>query len=137
MISGGRDQMRTLAWLVLLASQTSCDRGGTAAPVAMPPAAGAWTLAKEQPMAAEEYPQVLAALGIVDARVAQYSGPSLVTVRVFRMKSPTVAFESLQKWKPEKGMMHFYRGAYFILAETADMKFVDAFDKAAAWGQGA
>ena len=129
--------MPKFAWLVLFALLTSCGNGKPGAPIALPAAAGEWTLAKEQPLRAEEYPQVLATLGVVDARIAQYSGPSPVTVRVFRMKSSTVAFEALQKWKPEKGIMHFYRGAYFILAETAEMKFVDAFDKAAAWGQGA
>jgi hypothetical protein len=129
--------MRTFAWLVLCATLTSCGGGKPGAPLALPLTAGEWTLATEEPMRAEEYPQVLATLGIVDGRVAQYSGPSPVTVRVFRMKSPTVAFEALQKWKPEKGVMHFYRGAYFILAGTSEMKFVDAFDKASAWGQGA
>jgi hypothetical protein len=116
---------------------SSCGGGKPDAPLAMPRAAGTWTLGQETPMNAAEYPQVLATLGIVDARVATYSGPSPVIVRVFRMRSSTVAFEALQKWKPEKGVMHFYRGAYFILAETAEMKFVDAFDKASGWGQGA
>ena len=129
--------MPKFAWLLLFAFLSSCGSGNPASPIALPAAAGEWTLAKEQPLRAEEYPQVLATLGVVDARVAQYSGPSAVTVRVFRMKSSTVAFEALQKWKPEKGIMHFYRGAYFLLAETAEMKFVDEFDRAAAWGQGA
>ena len=106
-----------------------------AASAALPKVAGAWTLTEEKVLAADAYPQVLATLGVVDARTAVYAGPSPVTVRVFRMKSGTVAFEALQKWKPEKGVMHFYREAYFVLAETADMKFVDAFDKATAWGR--
>ncbi len=129
--------MRKFACLAIFAFLTSCGSGKPDAPLALPAAAGEWTLANEQPLRTEEYPQVLATLGIVDARIATYSGAAPVTVRVFRMKSPTVAFEALQKWKPEKGVMHFYRGAYFVLAETPEMKFVDAFDKAAGWGQGA
>ena len=101
----------------------------------LPKEVGAWTLTGEQAVRVEDYPQVLATLGVVDARLASYSGPSPVTIRVFRMKSATVAFEGLQKWQPEKGVMHFYREAYFILAETAEMKFVDAFDKATQWGK--
>jgi hypothetical protein len=115
----------------------SCGTGKPGPPLALPAAAGPWTLAREQPIRAEEYPQVLATLGVVDARAATYTGPSPVTVHVFRMKSETVTFEALQKWRPEKGVMHFYRGPYFVLALTSERKFVDVFDKATAWRQGA
>ena len=114
----------------------ACGASKIEMPVALPASAGAWARVAEQGLSPAEYPPVLATLGVVDARLVKYEGPSQVTVRVYRMKSPAVAFEALQKWKPEKGIMHFYRNAYFILAETPDMKFVDAFDKAAQWGSG-
>lgn len=114
----------------------ACGNKQTETPAALPSSAGPWTRASEQSLPASDYPAVLATLGVIDARLAKFEGASAVTVRVFRMKSSTVAFEALQKWKPEKGIMHFYRNAYFILAETPDMKFVDAFDKATQWGTG-
>ncbi len=118
----------------LLVLLTACGSAKPEAAVALPATAGEWKLTQEQ--ALTDYPPVLATLGVVDARVAKYDGPSPVTVRIFRMKSSTVAFEALQKWQPQKGVMHFYRKAYFILAETPEMKFVDAFDKAVSWGSG-
>ena len=121
------------ACAIFLLFFTACGTDKPSAPAPLPKAAGEWTLTEERPLA--EYPQVLSTLGVVDARVATYKGPSPVSMRVFRMKSGTVAFEALQRWKPEKGVMHFYREAYFILAETSDMKFVDAFDKATQWGK--
>ena len=135
--SACRSGASTYFSLLLVVCLVSCGTGKPSPPLAFPAAAGPWTLTQEKPILAEENPQVLNTLGIVDARAAAYSGPSPVTVRAFRMKSETVAFEALQKWKPEKGIMHFYRGPYFILAETSDKKFVEAFDKAAAWRQGA
>jgi hypothetical protein len=122
-----------LAWAIPVFFLASCDVGKPSAPAPLPKSAGEWTLSEEKPFS--DYPRILATLGVVDARVADYTGPSPVTVRVFRMKSSTVAFEALQKWKPEKGVMHFYRAEYFVLAETSDMKFVDAFDKATQWGK--
>ena len=124
-------------WILASLCLVSCGTGTPGTPLALPSTAGPWTLAQEQPIRVEEYPQILATLGIVDARAATYTGPSPVAVRVFRMKSETVAFEALQKWKPEKGVMHFYRGPYFVLALTSELKFVDAFDKATGRKQGA
>ena len=135
--SVSRSGASTYYSLLLVVYLVSCGTGKPSPPLAFPAAAGPWTLTQEKPIFAEEYPQILNTLGIVDARAAVYSGPSPVAVRAFRMKSETVAFEALQRWKPEKGVMHFYRGPYFVLAETSDKKFVDAFDKAAAWRHGA
>jgi hypothetical protein len=128
--------MRLLIALSMFAILTACSSQTPASPVALPKAAGDWKLVQEQALMQADFPPVLATLGVIDARMAKYEGPSPVTLRIFRMKSSTVAFEALQKWQPEKGVMHFYRNAYFLLAETPEMKFVDAFDKAISWGSG-
>lgn len=135
--SGAATVRERYVWILAAICLVSCGTANPGPPLALPAAAGPWTLAQEQSIRAEEYPQVLATLGVVDARAATYTGPSSVAIRVFHMKSETVAFEALQKWRPEKGVMHFYRGPYFVLAATPEMKFVDALDKATAWRPGA
>lgn len=50
---------------------------------------------------------------------ASYSGTVPLTVTYNRMKSDTVAFELMQKWRSEPGATHFHRGPLFVVIRSA------------------
>ena len=61
-----------------------------------------------------EIPPTVSTLGVADAAETTYKGAGVVTVRVFRMKAETSAFELMQKWSPTQGIAA-YRGTYFFV----------------------
>lgn len=64
--------------------------------------------------------------------IAVYHGSG--TIQVNLIVTPA-AFEMLQKWRPQKGRMAFYRDQYFFTAESQDAdsdalnRFVTEFEK--------
>src|SRR4051794_225765 len=49
-------------------------------------------------------PDVIEKLGVDSSAEALYDGPGHVTVRVYKMRSETGAFEAMQKWRPPDGV---------------------------------
>jgi len=70
-----------------------------------------------------------------DSTSAAHAGTPEITVVVNEMPATTLAFDSLQSWRPTSGKLAFYRGRYFGIAESrgADQRtlsrFVTAFEK--------
>lgn len=50
---------------------------------------------------------------------ASYSGAAPLTVTYHKMKSDTVAFELMQKWRSEPGATHFHHGPMFVVIRSA------------------
>lgn len=68
---------------------------------------------------AEENPEEYKRSGLKRARRALYKGSSMITAVVYEMGGQAVAFEMVQKWRPEPRKMAFHEGPYFVLL-TAD-----------------
>ncbi|MCS7026818.1 MAG: hypothetical protein NZV14_18615 [Bryobacteraceae bacterium] len=73
-------------------------------------------------MPAEEYPEEYKRLGLKRARRALYQqGEAKILATVYEMASPAVAFEMVQKWRPEPGKLVFHQGPFFVvLASTPE-----------------
>lgn len=71
----------------------------------------------------EENPEEYKRLGLKRARRAVYQvGNSKITATVYEMGGQAVAFEMVQKWRPEPKKMAFHEGPYFVVlaAEVED-----------------
>jgi len=111
--------------VVLLAAGCSPK---TASSFSMPASVAEWERASDSTSAALA-PKALGAW------TARYAGTPEITVVVNEMPATTLAFDSLQSWRPTSGKLAFYRGRYFGIAESrgADQRtlsrFVTAFEK--------
>ena len=61
-----------------------------------------------------DIPAVVSQLGPEESVQTVYTGPGTVTVRAFRMRAETSAFELIQKWRQSDGLAA-YKGAYFFV----------------------
>jgi len=60
-------------------------------------------------------PDVIEKLGVDSSAEAVYDGPSRITVRLYRMRSETSAFEAMQKWR-QSDSVGIQKGQYFVTA---------------------
>lgn len=79
----------------------------------LPATLGAWRRESVQPLTS--YPPAVGKQGVAAAASAIYSGPARVEVHLYRMRSPTSAFELLQTWRQSEGLA-VLSGPYFIVA---------------------
>ncbi|MFN3323927.1 MAG: hypothetical protein ACK5AZ_10560 [Bryobacteraceae bacterium] len=104
-------------WIAALLMAAGCRREEPR--LLLPEAVGGeWTLAESEPVAAEEAPETIRALGLREAARGRYTGPEEIGVTVYRMSTGAGAFEALQKHRPEEGKLAFYEGVYFVIAES-------------------
>ena len=93
----------------------------------MPASVGEWRRSGDA-SAATPVPRGVAAWSAV------YDGTPRITATIHEMPSG-LAFDVLQKWRPEPGKLAFFRGRYFGVAESAGtdqralQPFVAAFEK--------
>jgi hypothetical protein len=77
-------------------------------------------------------PDVIEKLGVDSSAEAVYGGPGRVTVRVYKMRSETGAFEAMQKWRPPDGV-GIQKGRYFLTASggtsSANLALVSELQK--------
>lgn len=69
----------------------------------------------------EQVPEEIKRLGFKKGRRAFYLGQAgRLLVTIFEMNHQTVAFEMVQKWRPQEGKLAFHQGAYFVTIEGGD-----------------
>ena len=102
----------TIAAFLLL----SCGGSSRSLDETVPVSLDGWTRSQISPLPPAEVPEVIRGLGLAQAVSATYTGPSTVSVRVFRMKGQTSAFELIQKWRQSDGLA-VYSGPYFLVAD--------------------
>lgn len=77
---------------------------------------------------AEEVPEEYKRMGLKRARRALYKGTGMMTATVYEMGGQAVAFEMVQKWRPQPKSMVFHEGPFFVLltAEQDDRAGMNA-----------
>ncbi len=116
--------MTRRAWLAtaLLLAACAKESRGPSLPEQLP---GGWTRGVIEGMTAAQ-PTVR----------ATYSGSGKVTATVTEMAAAGLAFEAVQKWRPEKGKLAFQKDRWFVVLESADLdaaqlnSFAAALEKA-------
>lgn len=79
---------------------------------------GAWKRVAVETIPPEEYHEDLRRLGVKRARRGIYQGDIRLTASVYEFGTPAVAFELVQKWRPQPRKMVFQQGDYFIILES-------------------
>ena len=97
--------------------------------VAGGPAVPVFKLNSELVLTSDQVPVHVPAAGLVRAVRITYDGSNALQLICFETKSSSVAFEALQKWRPEEGRRASQVGRYFIVAqmEKPDPKTLDTF----------
>ena len=116
--------MTRRAWLALAMLLAACakESRGPSLPEQL---AGGWTRGTIEGMTAA-HPTIR----------ATYNGPGSVTATVTEMPAAGLAFEAVQKWRPEKGKLAFQKDRWFVVLESADLdaqrlnSFATALEKA-------
>ena len=75
---------------------------------------GGWSRADVQPLHASDLPADITGMPWTNAVIARYRGPAAVNTRLIEMKSETVAFELMQRWRQSEGLA-FYKGPLFVV----------------------
>ena len=117
--------------LILLAGCGKRQRPGE---ISLPAAVdGGWTLQSTGKLPNESAPEAARQLGVMETMEGHYTGPSNIRVIVYRMPTETVAFELIQKWRPEPGTLLFHTGPYLVVIALeegeGDRKQLDTFAK--------
>ena len=91
-----------------------CTKYGKGPAEMLPAEPGGWKRGDVKSPA--EVPPVAESLGVVASAEALYLGEGRVRVRCLQMKAETVAFELMQKWRPQTDGLGAYKGPYFFIA---------------------
>ena len=102
----------TLAAFLLL----GCGGSPRALDESIPASVDGWTRSQLVPISASDAPEIVRSLGLEQAAAATYTGTSRVSVKIYRMKVQTSAFELIQKWRQPDGLA-VYSGPYFVVAD--------------------
>jgi hypothetical protein len=104
--------------LVMIASALSCSSPTRPLADVIPATADGWTRSQVTPLPANDAPEMVRQLGLEQAVSATYTGPSKISVKIFRMKGQTSAFELIQRWRQSDGLA-VYSGPFFLVADPA------------------
>ncbi|MBV6430718.1 MAG: hypothetical protein IANPNBLG_00835 [Bryobacteraceae bacterium] len=103
--------------LVLPLAALSCSNPADRQEI-LPMNLGPWKRVAVETIPPEEYQQELRRLGVKRARRGVYQGPIRLTASLYRFGAPAVAFELVQKWRPQRGKLVFQQGDYFVILES-------------------
>jgi len=91
---------------------------------------GEWRRTAVEQIPAEEHKEELKRMGIKAARRGMYEkNGQRVTAAVYQFGASAVAFELVQKFRPEPGKIAFHQGNYFVVLEsqTSDATVLNSF----------
>jgi hypothetical protein len=80
---------------------------------------GGFKLDVIEPLAA--VPELVRSLGLATAWEARYRGTSPCRVAIFEMRAEASAFELVQKWRREEGVVPIQAGRYFLAVECPEL----------------
>lgn len=103
------------AWWILLLPLAACQNPNDRTEV-LPMTIGEWRRVSVENMPPEEHSQELKQRGIKQARRGNYEANGVrLMAELYEYGSQAVAFELVQKWRPEPGKMAFHQGPYFVV----------------------
>lgn len=108
--------MTRLIMLIGATLLAGCGGTGQSLEKTVPATIDGWSRTQIAPLPAADAPDLVRQLGLDEAVSATYTGPSAVSLKIFKMKGQTSAFELIQKWRQSDGLAS-YNGPYFIVAE--------------------
>ncbi|MDX2150123.1 MAG: hypothetical protein SFV54_05275 [Bryobacteraceae bacterium] len=117
---------------LLVAAVLLCSCGREVKPIQLPPKADQWILVSQAPQAPDQAPETARQLGLLEAVHADYNGPAPASVTVYRMRSETVAFELLQKWRRQPATLPFQHRDLLVVPRSDDSEALQRFAKALA-----
>lgn len=86
----------------------------------LPMSIGEWRRVAVENIPAEEHSSELKRMGIKRTRRGIYAqGGTKVTASVYEYGAPAVAFELVQKFRPQPGRIAMHKGRYFVVLESA------------------
>ena len=94
----------------------ACGESPRSLDESIPASIDGWTRSQLVPISTSDAPEIIRNLGLEQAAAATYTGPSSVSVKIYRMKVQTSAFELIQKWRQSDGLA-VYSGSYFVVAD--------------------
>lgn len=102
-------------WWIALLPLAACENPNERVEI-LPMNLGEWRRVSVENMPPEEHSEELKQRGIKRARRGNYDANGVrLTASVYEYGSQAVAFELVQKWRPEPGKMAFHQGAYFVI----------------------
>jgi hypothetical protein len=92
-------------------------------------AAGDWHRTWLRDLSAGESPDPVPRTSIDRIETAGYQGPGKLEARVYRLSSPAVGLEVVQRWHPSADTVFFNQGRYFVVVkwQEAERQALQAF----------
>lgn len=104
-------------WFVLAGLLAGCRNPGESHEI-LPMQMGEWKRKAVENIPGEQIPEEIKRAGFKKARRAFYQGKDeRLLVTVYEMNHQTVAFELVQKWRPQENKLAFHQDAYFVTIE--------------------
>ena len=115
--------------LVLTSAMVACHRAPAPMPDMFPENIGAWHRTSLREFQLAEAPDPVPQAGIEQIRAASYEGPGKLDVRVYRMSTPAVALDVVQRWRPAPDTIFFYADRFFVVVhwQSAERKSLQDF----------
>jgi hypothetical protein len=115
-----KDMRSRRSLLLAPLAAASCSNPGQRIEI-LPMEIGRWKRKAVENIPGEQIPESVKSMGFKRARRAFYqTEANRLLATVFEMNAQTVAFEMVQKWRPEEGKMAFHQGPYFVTLEGGD-----------------
>src|SRR2546423_10502906 len=92
-----------------------CERRGATVAPSLPAAIGSWRLKSMEAAPPGDAPQLARATGIRAWWRAEYAGPSVAHVQVYKLASSGAGLDLVQKWRAAANTVTFYTDDYFIV----------------------
>ncbi len=90
--------------------------------LSLPAEIGVWKRSEETPVDPATFPDALRRLNAIQAVRATYRGTdSSVQATVYKMPSPTSAFEAVQTYPRHAGEFYFQKGSSFVVLGLAEL----------------
>lgn len=95
----------------------------------LPMTLGEWRRMSVENIPPEEHPADLKQRGIKRSRRGTYQGQGRIVASIYEFGAQAVAFEMVQKFRPEPRKIAFQQGAHFVIleAEQDDSKAMNSF----------
>jgi hypothetical protein len=92
-------------------------------------AAGQWHRTSLRDLPAGESPDPVSRTSIDRIQTATYQGPGKIEARVYRLTSPAVGLDVVQRWHPSADTVFFNQGRYFVVVkwQEAERQALQAF----------
>src|SRR5450432_1064570 len=116
-------------WMLLAIALGACGKVEPMPNLFPEIAAGEWHRTSLRDLPAGESPDPVPRPSIDRIQTATYQGPGKIEARVYRLSSPAVGMDVVQRWRPSADTVFFNQGRYFVVVkwQEAERKGLQAF----------